>query len=84
MSRLERTLRAAVHEVHVDVSVFKQRTERRTAEACRAATQPLGQEVQRLTEENRQLRERLDALERLVDGLLVAMGTQGKVRIGDY
>ena len=72
VSRLETTLRAAVHEVHVDVAAFKQRTERRVEEACHACTEPLSRALAALRQENRLLSRRMDALAALVDGLVTA------------
>ncbi|KAG7217110.1 hypothetical protein INR49_027651 [Caranx melampygus] len=62
------TLEAAVREVHVDVSAFKQRIEQRIEEVC-VSNGPLAEAVTRLQEENQQLREKLEALSRVVDGL---------------
>ncbi|KAA8586568.1 hypothetical protein FQN60_000404 [Etheostoma spectabile] len=62
------TLQAAVREVHVDVSVFKQRIEQRIEE-LRISNGPLVEAVTRLQEENLQLRSKLEALSRLVEGL---------------
>lgn len=62
------TLQAAVREVHVDVSAFKQRTEQRIEEMC-ISNGPLAEAVTRLQEENLQLRSKLEALSRLVEGL---------------
>ncbi|KAF0022986.1 hypothetical protein F2P81_024967 [Scophthalmus maximus] len=64
----EATLQAAVREVHVDVSAFKQRIERRVEELC-ISNGPLAEAVTRLEEENLQLRAKLEALGRLVEGL---------------
>ncbi|XP_055797724.1 smoothelin-like protein 2 isoform X3 [Salvelinus fontinalis] len=68
LGRFEATLAAAVREVHVDVSAFKRGMERRVDEACQAQG-PLAEAVQRLTQENLQLRSQLEALARLVEGL---------------
>nr|XP_046182691.1 smoothelin-like protein 2 isoform X2 [Oncorhynchus gorbuscha] len=68
LGRFEVTLAAAVREVHVDVSAFKRGVERRVDEACQAQG-PLAEAVQRLTQENLQLRSQLEALARLVEGL---------------
>lgn len=68
LGRFEVTLAAAVREVHVDVSAFKRAVERRVDEACQAQG-PLAEAVQRLTQENLQLRSQLEALARLVEGL---------------
>ena len=62
------TLQAAVREVHVDVSAFKQRIEQRIEEVC-VSNGPLADAVTRLQEENLQLRSKLEALSRLVEGL---------------
>lgn len=62
------TLQAAVREVHVDVSAFKQRIERRIEEMC-SSNEPLAAAVTKLQEENRQLRAKLEALNRLVESL---------------
>lgn len=62
------TLQAAVREVHVDVSAFKQRIEQRIEELC-ISNGPLAEAVTRLQEENLQLRAKLEALSRLVEGL---------------
>ncbi|KAM6911210.1 uncharacterized protein PEZ65_015490 isoform 1-T2 [Lycodopsis pacificus] len=62
------TLQAAVREVHVDVSAFKQRTEQRIEEMC-ISNGPLAEAVTRLQEENLQLWSKLEALSRLVEGL---------------
>ncbi|XP_078122806.1 uncharacterized protein LOC144528202 [Sander vitreus] len=62
------TLQAAVREVHVDVSVFKQRIDQRIEE-LRISNGPLVEAVTRLQEENLQLRSKLEALSRLVEGL---------------
>uniref|UniRef100_A0A4W5PNM6 Calponin-homology (CH) domain-containing protein n=1 Tax=Hucho hucho TaxID=62062 RepID=A0A4W5PNM6_9TELE len=68
LGRFEATLAAAVREVHVDVSAFKRGMERRVDEACQAQG-PLAEAVQRLTQENLQLRSQLEELARLVEGL---------------
>ncbi len=62
------TLQAAIREVHVDVSAFKQRIEQRIEEMC-VSNKPLAGAVTRLQEENMQLRAKLEALSRLVEGL---------------
>ncbi|KAJ0004099.1 hypothetical protein NQD34_010313 [Periophthalmus magnuspinnatus] len=64
----ESTLQAAVREVHVDVSAFKQRMEQRM-ENMYMSQAPLAEAVSRLQEENQQLRAKLEALSRLVEGL---------------
>ncbi|XP_012722057.2 smoothelin-like protein 2 isoform X1 [Fundulus heteroclitus] len=65
------TLEAAVREVHVDVSAFKQRMEQRVDE-LRLSQRPLSKAVTRLQEENQQLRAKLAALGHLVEGLVGA------------
>uniref|UniRef100_A0A096M505 Smoothelin-like protein 2 n=1 Tax=Poecilia formosa TaxID=48698 RepID=A0A096M505_POEFO len=67
------TLDAAVREVHVDISAFKQQVEHRMDE-LRASSRPLSDAVARLQEENLQLRARLDALSRAVGELAGARG----------
>lgn len=62
------TLDAAVREVHVDVSAFKQRIEQRMDELW-VSNWPLSEAVTRLREENLQLKARLEALSRTVEGL---------------
>ncbi|XP_054611360.1 smoothelin-like protein 2 isoform X2 [Dunckerocampus dactyliophorus] len=62
------TLQAAVKEVHVDVSAFKQRIEQRMQDMS-ASNQPLVEAVNRLQEENLQLRAKLETLSRLVESL---------------
>ncbi|XP_023135839.2 smoothelin-like protein 2 [Amphiprion ocellaris] len=62
------TLQAAVKEVHVDVSAFKQRIEKRIEDLC-ISNGPLADAVTRLQEENLQLRAKLEALSHLVEGL---------------
>ncbi|XP_008276583.1 smoothelin-like protein 2 isoform X2 [Stegastes partitus] len=62
------TLQAAVKEVHVDVSAFKQRIEKRIEDLC-ISNGPLAEAVTRLQEENLQLRAKLEVLSRLVEGL---------------
>ncbi|XP_047462879.1 smoothelin-like protein 2 [Mugil cephalus] len=66
--QFEATLQAAVREVHVDVSAFKQRIEQRIEELC-TSNGPLAEAVTRLQDENQQLRAKLDALGRLVESL---------------
>ncbi|XP_071388972.1 smoothelin-like protein 2 [Centroberyx affinis] len=75
LGRFKATLQAAVSEVHVDVSAFKQRMEKRMDEVCKSSG-PLAEAVARLQEENRQLRGQLDALGLLVEGL--ASGAKGE------
>ncbi|XP_061659573.1 smoothelin-like protein 2 [Syngnathoides biaculeatus] len=62
------TLQAAVREVHMDVSAFKQRIEQRIVDMS-AFSAPLAEAVGRLQEENLQLRVKLEALSRLVESL---------------
>lgn len=62
------TLQAAVREVQVDVRAFKQRIEQRIEELC-VSNRPLAGAVTKLQEENLQLRAKLEALSRLVEGL---------------
>lgn len=62
------TLQAAIREVHVDVSAFKQRIEQRIEELC-VSNRPLAEAVSRLQEENLHLRAKLETLSRLVEGL---------------
>lgn len=66
--QFQTTLHAAVREVHVDVSAFKQRVEQRIEDMC-LSHGPLAEAVTRLQEENLQLRAKLEALSRLVEGL---------------
>eukprot|EP00063_Salmo_salar_P017698 XP_013992533.1 PREDICTED: smoothelin-like protein 2 isoform X3 [Salmo salar] len=68
LGHLEATLAAAVRELHVDVSAFKQGVERRVDEACQAQG-PLAEALQRLTQENLQLRSQLEVLVCLMEGL---------------
>ncbi|CAN9501284.1 unnamed protein product [Ophioblennius macclurei] len=68
LGQFQATLQAAVREVHVDVSAFKQRMEQRIEEVC-VTNGPLAEAVSRLQEDNLQLRVRLEALSRLVEGL---------------
>ncbi|TNN47353.1 Smoothelin-like protein 2 [Liparis tanakae] len=68
MVQLRATLQAAVREVHVDVSAFKRRIEQRVEGLC-VANEPLAEAVSRLQEENLQLRAKMEALGRLVEGL---------------
>lgn len=66
--QLKATLQGAVREVQVDVKEFKQRVEERIEELC-VSNRPLAGAVTRLQEENLQLRAKLEALSRLVEGL---------------
>ncbi|XP_061596328.1 smoothelin, like [Cololabis saira] len=68
LSQFHTTLQAAVREVHMDVSAFKQRIERRIDELY-VSNGPLAEAVSRLQEENLQLSARLESLGRLVEGL---------------
>lgn len=68
LAQLKATLQAAVREVQVDVKEFKQRVEERIEELC-VSNRPLAGAVTRLQEENLQLRAKLEALSRLVEGL---------------
>ncbi|XP_046894952.1 smoothelin-like protein 2 isoform X2 [Hypomesus transpacificus] len=68
LGRFEATLRAAVSEVHVDVSAFKRGMERKVEEACRTSA-PLLEAVTLLQQENQQLRGKLETLTRLVEAL---------------
>ncbi|XP_068571730.1 smoothelin-like protein 2 [Cebidichthys violaceus] len=68
LAQFRATLQAAVREVHVDVSAFKQRTEQRIEELC-ISNGPLAEAVTRLQEENLQLRSKMEVLSRLVEGL---------------
>ncbi|KAM3601334.1 uncharacterized protein V6R79_010874 [Siganus canaliculatus] len=74
--QFQTTLQAAVSEVHVDVSAFKQRIEQRVEELY-VANGPLAGAVTRLQEENLQLRAKLEALSRLVEGLAGAKQDKG-------
>lgn len=66
--QFQTTLQAAVREVHVDVSAFKQRIEQRIEDLC-LSHGPLAGAVTRLQEENLQLRAKLEALSSLVESL---------------
>lgn len=68
LGQFETTLQAAIREVHMDVSAFKQRMEQKIEDVC-VLNGPLAEAVARLQEENLQLRARLEALCRLVEGL---------------
>ncbi|KAM6983530.1 smoothelin-like protein 2 [Tautogolabrus adspersus] len=68
LGQFQATLQAAVREVHVDVSAFKQRIEHRIEELC-ISHGPLAGVVTQLQEENLQLRAKMEALSRLVEGL---------------
>ncbi|KAF3705840.1 Smoothelin-like protein 2 [Channa argus] len=67
-AQFKATLQAAVREVHVDVSAFKQRIEQRIEELC-ISNGPLAEAVSRLQEENLQLKAKLEALSHLVEDL---------------
>ncbi|KAM9788942.1 uncharacterized protein ACB057_013514 [Neosynchiropus ocellatus] len=66
--RFEATLQAAVKEVHVDISAFKQRIEQRIQEMC-FTSGPLTEAVTKLQEENQQLKVKIEALGYLVESL---------------
>lgn len=68
LDQFKATLQAAVKEVQVDVRAFKQRIEQRMEELC-ISNRPLAGAVTKLQEENLQLRAKLEALSRLVEGL---------------
>ncbi|XP_013859434.1 smoothelin, like isoform X2 [Austrofundulus limnaeus] len=68
LAEFRATLEAAVSEVHVDVSAFKQRVEQRIDE-LRLSSGPLAEAVSRLQEENLQLRAKMEALSLLVESL---------------
>ncbi|XP_029026705.1 smoothelin, like [Betta splendens] len=66
LARYESTLRDAIREIHVDVSAFKLGMERRLEDAANLSG-PLGRAVAQLQQENRQLRNQLEALTRQVE-----------------
>ncbi|KAK2816272.1 hypothetical protein Q7C36_022543 [Tachysurus vachellii] len=68
LGQFERALRLVVREIHVDVATFKRNVEQRLDEACKGA-KPIENMVSRLQEENQQLKEKLEALSKLVDTL---------------
>ncbi|XP_026988646.2 hyphal wall protein 2-like isoform X2 [Tachysurus fulvidraco] len=68
LAQFERALRLVVREIHVDVATFKRNVEQRLDEACKGA-KPIENMVSRLQEENQQLKEKLEALSKLVDTL---------------
>lgn len=68
LARFERALRLVVRDLHTDVAAFKRTVEQRLDEACKE-TEPLASAVAKLQEENQQLKERLEALARLVGAL---------------
>ncbi|KAM9332978.1 uncharacterized protein KZ484_018097 isoform 2-T2 [Pholidichthys leucotaenia] len=75
------TLKAAVREVHLDVSVFKQRIEQRIEELY-VSNGTLAEAVARLQEENLQLQAKLEALSRLVEGIAGVNIDRGKAEEG--
>ncbi|XP_034557557.1 smoothelin, like isoform X2 [Notolabrus celidotus] len=66
LARFENTLRDAIREIHVDVSVFKLGMERRMEETA-TLSGPLGRAVTQLQQENRQLRSQLETLTQQVE-----------------
>uniref|UniRef100_A0A3Q3WD48 Calponin-homology (CH) domain-containing protein n=1 Tax=Mola mola TaxID=94237 RepID=A0A3Q3WD48_MOLML len=66
LARYENTLRDAIREIHVDVNTFKLGMERRLEETVNLSG-PLGRAVAQLQQENRQLRNQLEALTRQVE-----------------
>lgn len=68
LDHFKATLQAAVREMHVDISAFKQCMEHKIEEMCRF-NGPLGETVIRLQEENQQLRVKLEALSQRVEAL---------------
>lgn len=66
LARYENTLRDAIREIHVDISAFKLGMERRLEETA-SLSGPLGRAVALLQQENRQLRNQLEALTRQVE-----------------
>ena len=66
LARYENTLRDAIREIHVDVNAFKLGMERRMEETVNLSG-PLGRAVAQLQQENRQLRNQLEALTRQVE-----------------
>ncbi|KAM7399773.1 hypothetical protein PAMP_019018 [Pampus punctatissimus] len=71
LARYENTLRDAIREIHLDVNAFKQGMERRLEDEANLSG-PLGQAVDQLQQENRQLRSQLEILTRQVE-LLTGM-----------
>lgn len=85
LAQFERALRLVVREIHIDVATFKRNVEQRLDEACKGS-KPLENMVSRLQEENQQLKEKLEALSKLVDTLpwLASMSSsQGKSDLHD-
>ncbi|XP_066551202.1 smoothelin, like isoform X2 [Amia ocellicauda] len=76
LGRYETTLRDAVREIHVDISIFKQGVERRVDETLRLVS-PLGRAVAELQHDNRQLRIQLETLTRQVELLMAAAHDRG-------
>lgn len=68
LAQFERALRLVVREIHIDVATFKRNVEQRLDEASKGA-KPIENMVSRLQEENQQLKEKLEALSKLVDTL---------------
>ncbi|KAM8853632.1 smoothelin, like isoform 1-T2 [Synchiropus picturatus] len=66
LARHENTLRDAIREIHMDIGAFKMGMERRLEEAANLSG-PLGRTVAQLQQENRQLRNQLQALTRQVE-----------------
>ncbi|KAM9733314.1 smoothelin, like isoform 1-T2 [Menidia menidia] len=66
LARYETTLRDAVRRIHADVAAFKTGVERRLDETAHLAD-PLERAVVQLQQENRQLRNQLEALARQVE-----------------
>ncbi|XP_058239937.1 smoothelin-like isoform X1 [Hemibagrus wyckioides] len=85
LAQFERALRLVVREIHIDVATFKRNVEQRLDEACKGS-KPLENMVSRLQEENQQLKEKLEALSKLVDTLPWLASTsssQGKSDLHD-
>ncbi|NXC08743.1 SMTL2 protein, partial [Orthonyx spaldingii] len=68
LGRYEDALRGAVHEIHVDVQLFKQGVGRQVEEVLRLAG-PLAHAVSELQRENRRLRVQMERLSRQVEAL---------------
>lgn len=81
LAQFEKALRLVVREIHVDVATFKRNVEQRLDEACKGA-KPLEHMVSRLQEENQQLKEKLEALSKLVDAVpwLAGKSSSGKMQ----